>query len=166
MAKRMIVGLTGIRATLLVVVVAVLDAGNVAPIVATPAADSVAAAVFEGRTPCAVIATEFTGFPSQGCEKIKWELTLFRDARTQRPSAFLYRGTRSSRRGSWTIQRGTPFDPDAQVYRLTPAPAGRVLSLLSVDDKVLLLLDADGRVVVGDASWSYVLNRTDRNLPR
>src|SRR5688500_9339235 len=164
MMTRMMIGLTGIAATILFV--AVLDAGSEAVTVTRPEADSVAVAVFEGRTPCATIATEFTGFPSQNCEKIKWELTLFRDSQTQRPSAFLYRGTRSSRRGTWTIHRGTVFDANAQVYRLTPTPPGRVLSLLSVDDKVLVLLDADGRVVVGDASWSYVLNRTDRNLMR
>jgi hypothetical protein len=41
-----------------------------------------------------------------------------------------------------------------------------VLSLLSVDDKVLLLLDTEFRVLAGDASWSYVLNRTDRKLSK
>jgi len=31
-----------------------------------------------------------------------------------------------------------------------------------IDDKVLLLLDAERRAIVGDASWSYTLNRTDK----
>lgn len=125
------------------------------------AADSVLG-VFEGRTPCGPIANDFTGFPSQNCEKIKWRLTLHVDAATRRPTTFLYEGTRTARRGAWTIQRGTPFDPDAEVYHLTPAPAGRALSLLSVDGQVLVLLDGDRRVVKGDASWSYVLNRVSR----
>jgi hypothetical protein len=130
-----------------------------------PAHDSVAVAVYEGRTPCGAIANEFTGFPAQNCEKIKWQLTFFRDARTGSPSAFLYEGTRTSRRGTWRILRGTPFDADAQVYQLTPLPGGRSLSLLNVDDKVLLLLDGELRPVAGDASWSYAFNRTDRKLP-
>lgn len=137
------------------------------PAMSAPSAtDSIAVAVFEGRTPCASITVEFTGFPSQNCEKIKWQLTLFRDAITRQPSTFLYEGTRTTRRGTWTIHRGIPADPNAQVYRLTPLSSGKVLWLLSVDGNVLLLLDAELRVLVGDASWSYVLNRTDRNLTK
>ena len=130
------------------------------------AGDSVAVAVYEGRTPCGPIANEFTRFPSEGCEKIKWQLTFFRDAQTRQPSAFLYEGTRGARRGTWTIHRGTPFDAAAQGYRLTPTPEGKPLSLLNVDDKALLLLDESLRVLAGDASWSYVLNRTDRKLSK
>lgn len=129
---------------------------------APSAADSIVVGVFEGRTPCGPIAAEFTGFPAQNCEKIKWQLTLYRDASTKRPTAFLYEGTRTTRRGTWTIQRGTASDPSAQVYRLKPDLSGKVLSLLSVDENVLLLLDTELRVLIGDASWSYVLNRTDR----
>ncbi|HSA57801.1 MAG TPA: hypothetical protein VLE53_18950 [Gemmatimonadaceae bacterium] len=121
--------------------------------------DSTALAVFVGTTPCGPIANEFTGFPAQTCEKIKWQLTLFRDAQTGRPNTFLYEGTRTSRRGTWSVQRGTPFHPEAQVYRLMPTPSGPALSLLSVDDSVLLLLDEELRVLVGDAGGSYALNR-------
>jgi hypothetical protein len=131
---------------------------------AAPTGDSVVVAVFEGRTPCGQIATRFTGFPSQNCEKIKWQLTLFRNRQSQLPSAFLYEGTRTSRRGSWVIQRGTPTDADAEVYRLTTKPTGETLHLLNIGGQVLLLLDDQLRVVVGDASWSYTLNRTDRGL--
>ena len=127
-------------------------------------ADSVAIAVYEGRTPCGEIATEFTGFPSLNCEKVKWEVTLFADRRTGQPRAFVYDGTRTTRRGTWTVHRGTPFDPDAEVYRLTPLPSGRTLSLLHVDGRVLLLLDRELRVVPGDAGYSYALNRTDKRL--
>jgi hypothetical protein len=125
--------------------------------------DSVAVAVYEGRTPCGRIANEFTGFPSENCEKIKWELTFFRDVQG-RPKSFLYEGTRTSRRGTWSVQRGTPFDADARVYRLTPQSGGKAISLLSIDDKVLLLLDESLNVLPGDASWSYAFNRTDRKL--
>jgi hypothetical protein len=50
------------------------------------------------------------------------------------------------------------------VLQLTPSPSGQPLSLLMIDGNVLLLLDAERRVVVGDASWSYALNRTDKGV--
>jgi hypothetical protein len=55
--------------------------------------------VFEGRTPCGTIATAFTGFPSQNCEKIKWRLTLYRNPMTGAPSSYRYEGTRTSHTG-------------------------------------------------------------------
>jgi hypothetical protein len=124
-------------------------------------ADSVLG-VFEGRTPCGPVAVEFTQFPSRGCEKIKWQLTLYAQDSTGQPTTFLYEGTRTSRQGSWRRERGTPFDSDAEVLRLTPKPSGQPLSLLMIDGKVLLLLNADRTVIPGDASWSYALNRTNK----
>jgi hypothetical protein len=50
------------------------------------------------------------------------------------------------------------------VYRLTAQSGGKAISLLSIDDKVLLLLDESLNVLPGDASWSYAFNRTDRKL--
>ena len=117
--------------------------------------------VFEGRTPCGEVAVRFTGFGGPGCEKIKWRLTLRHDSATHAPTTYLYEGTRTSREGPWVIARGSAADPDAVVYRLDPDHPQSSLSLLRADESVLLLLDDDLHVLVGDASWSYVLNRTD-----
>jgi hypothetical protein len=116
--------------------------------------------VFEGRTPCGRIAVEFTGFPGNGCEKIKWRLTLYQDSITGRPTTFRYQGTRTTREGTWVLSRGTPSDPGATVVRLATAAPHPAIALQKVDD-VLLLLDGTGKAVVGDASWSYTLNRVD-----
>jgi hypothetical protein len=107
--------------------------------------------VFEGRTPCGAIAVEFTGFPAQNCEKVKWRLTLHRDARSGAPTTYLYDGTRTTRRGTWRIGRGAPSNPDAVVFHLSydAPPAGTTVSFLAVDDRILLLLDRDLRVVTG-----------------
>ena len=51
------------------------------------------------------------------------------------------------------------------IYHLSADAGGRVLSLLSIDENVLLLLDRDLKVVVGDASWSYALNRVRSTQP-
>lgn len=124
-------------------------------------ADSVVIGVFEGRTPCGEPAVAFTGFPSANCEKIKWELTLYAEGSSHQPAGYVYRGTRSTRQGTWSIGRGTAADPAAVVYRLH-YDAGRTLQLLRADDNVLLLLGPDLTLLVGDASWSYTLSRTDR----
>jgi len=116
--------------------------------------------VFEGRTPCGRIAVEFTGFPGAGCEKIKWRLTLYQDSITGRPTTFKYQGTRTTREGTWVLTRGTASDPRAAVVRLNPPAPHPSIRLQRVDD-VLLLLDAAGKVLTGDASWSYTLNRLE-----
>lgn len=127
---------------------------------AAPAQD-VVLGVFEGRTPCGAVANGFTGFPSVSCEKIKWELTLSVDANTRTPTTWRYRGTRTERAGRWEIARGTATNPDAVVYRLRDDSGETVLELQRADSNVLLIMGRDRKVLVGDASWSYVLNRTD-----
>lgn len=122
-----------------------------------PSVDSLLG-VFEGRTPCGDIANEFTGFPAQGCEKIKWRLTLYRNPATGRATTYLYEGTRSTRRGSWRIEHDA--GPERRVlYHLEYGTPAKLLSVLSVEANVLLLLDRNLRVLVGDASWSYALKR-------
>ena len=59
-------------------------------------ADSAVAGVFEGRTPCGQVATDFTGYPAATCEKIKWEITLYRDRASGKPAGYQYRGTRTT----------------------------------------------------------------------
>jgi hypothetical protein len=122
--------------------------------------DTVAVGVFEGRTPCGPVANDFTRFPSENCEKIKWEITLYRERSSQAPAGYVYRGTRSSRRGAWSVSRGAGHDVDAVVYELHYG-SNQTLSLLPVGENVLLVLARDRTVLVGDASWSYTLSRTD-----
>lgn len=124
-----------------------------------PPSDSTQEGVFEGRTPCAPIATQFTGFPAEGCEKIKWEITLYRDAATGEPMSYRYRGTRTAHHGTWSTTLGSASNPAATVYELQYDSG--VLLLFAADENVLLLMDVDRRLMVGDASWSYTFNRTD-----
>jgi hypothetical protein len=128
-----------------------------APLIAS---DSVLG-VFEGRTPCGTVATAFTGFPSQNCEKIKWRLTLYRHPVTGAPSSYRYEGTRTSHAGRWRSAAGTGPQGGRTIHHLTPDGASAPLSVLSIEDKVLLILDRHGDLLVGDASWSYVLNRIE-----
>ncbi|HUG41648.1 MAG TPA: hypothetical protein VMM12_14260 [Longimicrobiales bacterium] len=121
--------------------------------------------VFEGRTPCGKLFVEFTGYDSPACEKVKWWLALYRDPAGE-PGGYRFEGTRVTRTGAWAIERGTASQPDAVVYRLfTDLPVGSI-ALLRIDANILLLLDGDRRPMVGDASWSYTLSRTNRQAAR
>lgn len=130
---------------------------------ATPA-DSLLG-VFEGRTPCGPIAADFTGFRSPNCEKIKWRLTLYRNPASGNPATYVFKGSRAARQGPWRAERVQGCGRGRAVYRLDYDTPAKLLELLSVDDRVLLLLDRDGEVIPGDASWSYALSRTGPTEP-
>ena len=116
--------------------------------------------VFEGRTPCGALFVEFAGYQGPSCEKMKWWLALHRNPQDGSPTTYEFDGTRVTRRGTWTITRGTATQPDAIVYRLATELPQQWIAFQRVDDNVLLFLDQDLRVMVGDASWGYVLSRT------
>lgn len=127
----------------------------------SPKADSLFG-VFEGRTPCGDIAPQFTGFLSRNCEKIKWRLTLYHNPANGKPTTYAFKGTRSTRHGTWKIVRSALPNKSLVIYQLYYGHQSQVLSLLTLDDKVLVLLDHDLNILAGDASWSYVLNRTNQ----
>lgn len=118
--------------------------------------------VFEGRTPCGAISSGFTGFGGPGCEKIKWRLTLLREPASGAPSMYRYAGTRTNRSGRWMMEQ---VGAGRRIIRLHDDRQQLALSLLSIDDRVLLLLDINDEVLVGDASWSYALNRVNPGPP-
>jgi hypothetical protein len=132
--------------------------GDRATGVAAAVADSLVG-VFEGRTPCGAEFVEFTGYQGTACEKMKWRLTLYRNADGS-PGRYVFDGTRVTRRGRWAITRGAAGQPAAIVYRLETDLPPNWIALLRADDNVLLLLDHELRLMVGDASWSYTLSRT------
>ena len=116
--------------------------------------------IFEGRTPCGPIALHFTGFPAQNCEKIKWKLTLYLDRASGAPARYEFKGSRATRQGAVTVAHVTPTSRDAVVYNLAFERPSQVLHLQSIENRILLLLDDGLHPLVGDASWSYTLNRT------
>ena len=109
--------------------------------------------VFEGRVPCT------------DCERVKVRLTLSADdaAPTDYVLELIHVGQGDERQvseGSWRIESGAAADPDATTYVLDEhAPEG-YRRYLAVGDDILFFLDADGRLVVGDAGHSFTLSRT------
>lgn len=113
---------------------------------------------YEGRTPCKEMAIELQIPVSEQCAKRKLSLTLYVDTVTNKPTFYKVRGVGiRTGTGKWSIEKGTPADPQAVVYRLHMGTVS--LLLLKGDEQVLFVLDKDKRFLVGNAQYSYTLNR-------
>jgi hypothetical protein len=118
------------------------------------------AGVFEGRTACQALARVLALVVSEDCFKLKWRLTLARDQGTRARGTYKLEGTgyrAVPRSGTWAI-RTAPNDGRVLI-QLDPDMSGGFLSLLRADDNVLLMLDRQGRFLVGDIHFSHTLNR-------
>jgi hypothetical protein len=117
--------------------------------------------VFDGRTPCADFIIEFTQFPEADCQRVKWRVTFHQDPATGAPTTYEFKGTQTNGTGTWRIIQGATANPDAEVLQLQSDRGGTVLSLLKVDENVLLFLDREMNLPIGDEYLSYTLSRKD-----
>ena len=141
-----------------------------------PSKNSPVQMVFVGTTPCGqMIRPMHKVSQDADCALVKWTLTLYQDAATMKPTTyklssvnrFIVRGTnmysepgtKSETVGKWTIVRGTKTNPNSIVYRLEPDKPETSISFLKLSDKLIHLVDNDGRLMIGNESWSYTLNR-------
>ena len=114
--------------------------------------------VFEGRTPCQRVALALARTVDPGCARLKWRLTLYQNPDNETPTTFKLEGSmfRSDRlEGPWTIS-------DKDVVRLEGPNRTTLVSLLKVDDDAVMFLDRSGSLLVGNASFSYTLERRKR----
>jgi hypothetical protein len=124
--------------------------------------DSATQEHFEGRSPCRDIALQLGMDVTSACNKAKWELILNRDPTTHAPTTYTLKGTlyrQHIREGRWTIVRGTSSNPNAIVYQLLASDARETLLLARADENILFFLDKNTNLLVGDADFSYTLNR-------
>lgn len=117
--------------------------------------------VFRGRTPCQELSALLHVAASEACNKVKCRLILYQDPSTKAPTTYDWRG-KTNWTGRWAIVKGTKSDPKAIVYELRPPDPQAFLSLLKVDDNILFILGKDGSPLVGNADFSYTLNRIVR----
>lgn len=127
---------------------------------------------FVASSPCDALPRKLLGIEATaGCEFVQWNLVLNRNAQTGQPGTFTLRftsgvsqpgtqgfqdgGTPGQLTGRWTVEQLTSR---RTLYRLTPN-SGEPLVFLKLDDRLLHLLDADGKLMIGHAAWSYTLNR-------
>ena len=113
---------------------------------------------FEGRTPCFV-----PGIIAPGalCYKLKWYIVLYADVAMHAPAAYKIFGTpyrkEGSRKGNWKLITGK----DGRIiYQLNDEKGNGFLFLLKIDEHILVFTDAQGKLLTGDADFSYTLNRT------
>lgn len=117
---------------------------------------------FVGRSPCQDVARELSKAVTPDCIKVKWDLALYQDPNTLAPTTYKLRGTffrERVREGKWTIVRGIKTSPNAVVYQLDPDKPQGSLFLLKADSNILFFLDRDRNLLVGNANFSYTLNR-------
>ncbi|GAB3428605.1 hypothetical protein GCM10027516_35000 [Niabella aquatica] len=110
---------------------------------------------------------------SGDCDRVKWTLTLLHDTDTSGAVAFSLEytygmqqqsgpgfsggGTSKQIKGKCEINKGTPVNPDAIVYRLHNGD--KSMSFVRIDKDILHLLYRDRNLMIGDAGWSYTLNK-------
>ena len=120
--------------------------------------------VFEGRTPCVAVARTLRIPLNDGCQKVKWRVTLLQDTVTREPTRYRVEGTlhRSAggREGTWRVVRGTAQDPNATVLQLDGSATEPPMLLWKVDENLLLFLDGRKEPLTGTIDFSYTLNRS------
>ena len=138
--------------------------------------DSSVQGIFTGTTPCGQMIRPLHKVPEEAdCALVQWELTLHQDPVSFKPTTYklssvhrfivkgtnMYSepGTTSETGGKWTIVQGTKINPNAIVYRLEPDKPGTSISFLKLGNNLIHLLDNDGRLMIGNESFSYTLSR-------
>jgi hypothetical protein len=138
--------------------------------------DSSVMGIFIASTPCSKHTKPVPGIPQNAdCELIKWNLTLYQHTSDKTPATyklhcvygvpeqgttgFIGGGKELEIEGKWTIVKGTAANPGAVVYQLHDDRTMNTISFVKLSDDLLHLLDADKRLMIGSAAWSYTLNR-------
>jgi hypothetical protein len=120
------------------------------------------AGIFEGRSPCQELAKELNLPLPNDCFKLKWYLTLYQDATTHEPTTYVLEGTpyrKAPLQGKWSIVTTTKDHKNTIIYQLDTDKPGISLLLQKGDDNVLFFLGSNKNLLVGNADFSYTLNR-------
>jgi hypothetical protein len=118
--------------------------------------------IFGGRTPCTSLVRALHINLNDGCQRIKWRVTLLQNASTREPTRYRIEGSlhHPGREGAWRIVRGTAADKDAVVYQLDGTASEGPMLLWKADDNVLFVLDEHKQPLVGTVDFSYTLSRS------
>jgi hypothetical protein len=140
-------------------------------------AEEVATQQFVGSTPGDARSREFLGGlpPQAPCHCITWRLALFGTNSAEESGEYtlevtyglpglddpnqLVEGPTAKLKGRWDIVRGSQANPQAVVYRIHGAEDDKSLSVVRVSKHLLHFLNDDKTLRVGNAGWSYTLNR-------
>jgi hypothetical protein len=138
--------------------------------------------VFEGITPCSNLTRPLPQIPQDtDCELMAWKIVFYQDSVTGAPTTYILEsaygisqanttspaggGTAISMEGTWAIANGIKTDPDAEVYQLYTEDAQVAVSFVKISEDILHVLNQEKTLMLGNAAWSYTLNRTDYQIP-
>lgn len=142
---------------LIILVTAAMRVNAQAPPKDTVPPGTVLLANYEGRTACQEMITALDMPANAECDKRKMALVLYVDKETKLPASYKIKGVGiRSGKGKWSIEKGIPGHPEAIVYRLD---MGTVSMFLLKMEEVLFILDKQKNFLVGNAKYSYTLNR-------
>lgn len=133
----------------------VIPSTNIEPM---PGLMGMTAGVFDGCTPCDELAPVFRIAYTPECIKMKWRLKLFNTTSETGTFDLLtinYRD-QNALKGTW---RMTLFNPQAPVLALELPTLHQTVYLLKASDDVLLFLNDQKQIRVGNHDFSYALNR-------
>jgi hypothetical protein len=131
--------------------------------------------VYEGSTPCGDMHRSLLGIPvKDSCEFIKWKFTFYHAmgaqtsrftmqaeyGLTQPNTQGFSRSSKEESSGHWSTQKGIPSNQQATIYLLVTT-TNDSMSFIELNKEMLHPLDGSGRLMIGNAAWSYTLSRTD-----
>lgn len=139
-------------------------------------------AVFEGITACSAQTRPLPQIPEDtDCELMIWKIFLYQDSAQGIPTTYTLEsaygpsqpnstgpaggGITISMEGQWAVVTGTKSDPEAEVVQLFSEGSEVAVSFVKMGEDLLHVLNRDGTLMVGNAAWSYTLNRTDNRPP-
>lgn len=139
-------------------------------------------AVFEGITACSAQTRPLPQIPEDtDCELMIWKIFLYQDSAQGIPTTYTLEsaygpsqpnstgpaggGIAISMEGQWAVVTGTKSDPEAEVVQLFSEGSEVAVSFVKMGEDLLHVLNRDGTLMVGNAAWSYTLNRTDNRPP-
>lgn len=130
-----------------------------------------------GTTPCDSLSREFLGglATNAPCHCITWDLKFFAAENPGQQGRFdlvvryglpgrddpnqLEEGPMVELQGRWDVAKGTKANANAKVYRIYRDNLDKPLSLVKATEHLLHFLDSDKSFRIGNAGWSYTLNR-------
>ena len=132
--------------------------------------------IFVGTTPCGQFIRPLHKVSEDAdCALVQWRLTLQQDPVSFKPTTYklssanrfivkgtnMYSepGTKTETEGKWAIVHGTKTNPNAIVYRLESDKPEKSISFLKLSDSLIHILDINGKLMIGDESFSYTLSR-------
>jgi hypothetical protein len=115
-------------------------------------------ATFDGRTPCAEMSKALDLGTSSTCIKLKWRIIFQQtEANSQAGTFVMKRIFRQAEQtnGQWMVQN----QGENLVLKLQSDGTNQSMSLMQIGEGVLIFLDPQGQPYVGNADFSFGLNR-------